>query len=132
MRLRSAAQDKIDLGEGLFREVNDALDYLDLAVAENDDDVLRDVQKQADAIEAKVKKSELARMLSGPVDHANAIVSVHPGTGGTEAKDWAEMLLRMYLRWAERRGFKTEIIDYQAGDEAGIDGASFIVNGQNA
>src|SRR3954471_446903 len=71
-------------------------------------------------------------MLSGPVDHANAIVSVHPGTGGTEAKDWAEMLLRMYLRWAERRGFKTEVIDFQAAEEAGIDGASFTVSGPNA
>ncbi len=132
MRLRSLAQDKVDLAEGLVRDVNDAIDYLDLAVAEGDDEVLRDVQKQADSIEVRVKKSELQRMLSGPVDHANAIVSVHPGTGGTEAKDWAEMLLRMYLRWAERRGFKTEMIDYQPGDEAGIDGASFIVNGQNA
>lgn len=71
-------------------------------------------------------------MLSGPVDHANAIVSIHPGTGGTDAKDWAEMLLRMYLRWCERRGYKTEIIDYQVGDEAGIDGASFTVQGPNA
>ncbi len=71
-------------------------------------------------------------MLSGPVDHANAIVSVHPGSGGTESKDWAEMLLRMYLRWCERRGFKTDIIDYQPGDEAGIDGAAFTVAGTNA
>ncbi len=71
-------------------------------------------------------------MLSGPVDHANAIVSIHPGSGGAEAKDWAEMLLRMYLRWCERRGYKTEIIDFQAGEEAGIDGASFMVTGTNA
>jgi peptide chain release factor 2 len=71
-------------------------------------------------------------MLSGPVDHANAIVSIHPGSGGAEAKDWAEMLLRMYLRWCERRGYQTEIVDYQAGDEAGIDGASFMVKGENA
>jgi peptide chain release factor 2 len=71
-------------------------------------------------------------MLSGPVDHANAIVSIHPGSGGTEAKDWGEMLFRMYLRWAERRGFKTEIIDYEPGDEAGIAGASVLVSGPNA
>jgi peptide chain release factor 2 len=71
-------------------------------------------------------------MLSGPVDHANAIVSIHPGAGGTESKDWGEMLLRMYLRWAERRGFKTEVIDFQAAEEAGIDGASFTVSGPNA
>ena len=71
-------------------------------------------------------------MLSGQVDHANAIVSIHPGTGGTDAKDWAQMLLRMYMRWCERRGFKTEVIDYQEGDEAGIDGASFSVQGDHA
>jgi peptide chain release factor 2 len=71
-------------------------------------------------------------MLSGPVDHAGAIVSIHPGTGGTDAKDWAQMLLRMYMRWCERRGYKTEILDYQEGDEAGIDGASFSVQGDHA
>ncbi len=71
-------------------------------------------------------------MLSGPVDHANAIVSIHPGTGGTDAKDWAQMLMRMYLRWCERRGYKTEVIDYQEGVEAGIDGVSFSVSGPNA
>lgn len=71
-------------------------------------------------------------MLSGPADHASAIVSIHPGTGGTDAKDWGEMLLRMYVRWCERKGFKTEIIDYQPGDEAGIDSASFTVTGPYA
>lgn len=79
-----------------------------------------------------MRAAELSRMLAGPVDHANAIVSIHPGTGGNDAKDWAQMLLRMYLRWAERHGFKTEIIDYQEGDEAGIDGASFTVQGDHA
>jgi peptide chain release factor 2 len=83
-------------------------------------------------MEAAVRRAELQRMLGGPADHAPAIVSVHPGSGGTEAKDWAEMLLRMYLRWCERRGFKTEIIDYQPGDEAGIEGASFTVTGEDA
>ena len=71
-------------------------------------------------------------MLSGPADHANAIVSIHPGAGGTDAKDWAAMLLRMYLRWCERRGYKTEILDYQEGDEAGIDAVSFTVAGDAA
>lgn len=71
-------------------------------------------------------------MLSGQVDHANAIVSIHPGAGGVDAKDWAQMLMRMYLRWCERRGYKTEIIDFQEGDEAGIDGVSFTVSGDHA
>jgi len=83
-------------------------------------------------VEATIRRAELKRMLAGPVDHADAIVSIHPGSGGTEAKDWAEMLLRMYLRWAERRGFKAEVIDRQDGDEAGIDAAAFTLQGENA
>lgn len=71
-------------------------------------------------------------MLSGPVDHANAILSIHPGAGGVDAKDWAQMLMRMFLRWAERRGFKTEIIDFQEDDEAGIDGVSITIAGDHA
>lgn len=71
-------------------------------------------------------------MLSGPVDHANAILSIHPGAGGVDAKDWAQMLMRMFLRWAERRGYKTDIIDFQEGDEAGIDGVTITVAGDHA
>ena len=107
-------------------------ELLELGVSENDEGIVAEMTAQADQVNQRVRQAELQRMLSGPVDHANAIVSVHPGSGGAEAKDWAEMLLRMYLRWCERRGFKTEIIDYQAGDEAGIDGASFMVTGHHA
>jgi peptide chain release factor 2 len=71
-------------------------------------------------------------MLSGPADRANAIIHIKPGAGGTDAKDWASMLLRMYMRWCERRGYKTEIIDFQPGDEAGIDDVSFTVQGDSA
>jgi peptide chain release factor 2 len=75
---------------------------------------------------------EVARMLSGKADRADAIVQIHPGTGGTDAKDWAQMLLRMMLRYCEKRGWKTEVIDYQESDEAGIDGAAFTVKGEYA
>jgi len=132
MRKRSAATEKLELIEKLTRDVNDASELLELGASENDQSVIADVEAQLPALEARVRQAELRRMLSGPVDHANAIVSIHPGTGGTDAKDWAEMLLRMYLRWCERHGYKTEIIDYQASDEAGIDGASFTVQGPNA
>jgi len=132
LRRRAAAQQKLQQAESLSCDVSDALEYLELGAAEGDDSVLEDVAAQVDGLTARVRNAELQRMLSGPADHANAIVSVHPGTGGTEAKDWAEMLLRMYLRWCERRGYKTELIDFQAGDEAGIDGASFIASGPNA
>jgi peptide chain release factor 2 len=132
MRKRSAATEKLDLIEKLTRDVSDANELLELAAAENDEGTATDVEKQLPELESRVRQAELRRMLSGQLDHANAIVSVHPGTGGTEAKDWAEMLLRMYLRWCERKGYKTELLDYQAGDEAGIDGASFSVQGPNA
>jgi peptide chain release factor 2 len=105
---------------------------LELGASENDEATIAEAEGQVPALEKRVRAAELARMLSGPVDHANAIVSIHPGTGGNDAKDWAQMLLRMFLRWAERRGYKTEVIDYQEGDEAGIDGASFSVTGDHA
>ncbi len=132
MRQRAIAQDKIDMIEDLSSGVDDGLDFLELGMAEGDASVVSDVEGQLPDLEKKIQRAELERMLSGPMDHANAIVSIHPGSGGTEAKDWGEMLFRMYLRWAERRGFKTEIIDYEPGDEAGIAGASVIVSGQNA
>lgn len=132
MRKRAAASEKLELAEKLTRDVTDAAELLELGASENDESVIADVEAQIPALSARVRESELRRMLSGPVDHANAIVDIHPGTGGTDAKDWAEMLLRQYLRWCERRGYKTEIVDIQAGDEAGIDGASFTVQGPNA
>jgi len=132
MRKRSAAVEKLELIEKLTRDVSEALELLELGAAENDEGVVRDVENTVPNLEARVRQAELRRMLSGPLDHGNAIVSIHPGTGGTDAKDWAEMLLRMYLRWCERQGYKTDIIDEQAGDEAGIDGASFTVTGPNA
>lgn len=108
------------------------MELLELAAEENDESTIAELAEQLTALTARIRSAELQRMLSGAADHANAIVSIHPGSGGTEAKDWADMLLRLYLRWCERRGFKTELIDYQPGDEAGIEGASFTVAGANA
>jgi peptide chain release factor 2 len=132
MRKRSAATEKLELIEKLTRDVKEASELLELGAEEHDDAVVHDVEKGLPELTARVRQAELRRMLSGPLDHADAIVSIHPGTGGTDAKDWAEMLLRMYLRWCERHGYRTDIIDEQAGDEAGIDGASFTVQGPNA
>ncbi len=112
--------------------MDDAAVLLELGASESDEKTIGEVTSQTPVLEARVRGAELARMLAGPVDHANAIVTIHPGTGGNDAKDWAQMLLRMYLRWCERRGYKTEVIDYQEGDEAGIDGASFSVQGDHA
>jgi peptide chain release factor 2 len=118
--------------EKLMSDAEDASVLLELGAAENDEAAIAEAAAQLPGLDARVRDAELARMLAGPVDHAGAIVSIHPGTGGNDAKDWAQMLVRMYLRWAERRGYKTEMIDYQEGDEAGIDGASFSVSGDHA
>jgi peptide chain release factor 2 len=118
--------------EKLTRDVDDAAVLLELGASENDEETIVEVEAQLAALDARVRTAELARMLSGPADRSNAVVSIHPGAGGTDAKDWAAMLLRMYLRWCERRGYKTEIIDQQDGDEAGIDTVTFTVTGDSA
>lgn len=132
LRKRAAATEKLGLVNGLTSEIGDLLELLQMAADEKDESTANEVATSSKDVEKRVRKAELQRMLSGPADHNDAIVSIHPGTGGTEAKDWAEMLLRMYLRWCERRGFKTEMIDFQPGDEAGIEGAAFTVSGPNA
>jgi len=131
-RKRSGLEQQIGAMEKLIRDGDDLNVLLELGASENDAATIAEAESQVPAFEARVRAAELGRMLSGPVDHAGAIVSIHPGTGGNDAKDWAQMLLRMYLRWCERRGYKTEMIDFQEGDEAGIDGASFSVAGDHA
>jgi peptide chain release factor 2 len=85
-----------------------------------------------DALDQEVQVGEIKKMLGGPHDAKNAIITIHPGAGGTESQDWAEMLLRMYMRWMERRGFKRELIDYQPGEEAGLKSATLTVTGEYA
>ena len=91
-----------------------------------------DLRREMDELRALVDKLETDTLLSGENDERNAIVTIHPGAGGTESQDWAEMLMRMYLRWAERQGFSTQLYEYQPGDEAGIKSATFGVNGEYA
>ena len=108
----------------------------DLAVliewAEAGEAVDAEFSQALDAFDQEVQAGEIKKMLGGEHDRRNAIVTIHPGAGGTESQDWAEMLLRMYLRWTERRGFKREMIDYQPGDEAGLKSATFTVAGEFA
>jgi peptide chain release factor 2 len=96
------------------------------------EDVFADLQRGLDDLEAEVEAAEVKKMLGGEHDRANAIVTIHPGAGGVESQDWAEMLLRMYLKWSERRGFKREVLDYQPGDEAGLKSVTLTVSGENA
>jgi len=100
--------------------------------AEGGEDVEADLVKGLDQLQVVVEDAETKKMLGGEHDRANAIVTIHPGAGGTESQDWADMLLRMYLKWAERRGFKREILDRQEGDEAGIKSATFTLTGDYA
>lgn len=94
--------------------------------------MLQELNGEVERLEREVKQTEIRTLLSGEHDDSNAIVSIHPGAGGTESQDWAEMLLRMYLRWAERSGYSNEIVDYQQGEEAGIKSVTFLVKGDNA
>ena len=112
--------------------VEDASDFFELAKSENDEETLLMLFEDAESLNNNINDLEVQMMLSGEHDSNNAIISIHPGAGGTESQDWANMLYRMYLRWAERKGFKVEILDYQVGDEAGIKDVSFIIKGENA
>jgi peptide chain release factor 2 len=112
--------------------VEDAFEMLEMVEMENDEESREELFSEAGTLEALVNKVEVEMMLSGENDNKNAIVSIHPGAGGTESQDWAHMLYRMYLRWSEREGFKIEVLDYQAGEEAGIKDVSFMIKGENA
>jgi peptide chain release factor 2 len=100
--------------------------------AKSGEDVGDDLQRALDEFQQEIDTAESRKMLSGEHDQSNAIVTIHPGAGGTESQDWAEMLLRMYLRWSERKGFRREMLDYQPGDEAGIKSATVMFMGEAA
>lgn len=117
-----ASLDKVESDAVALAELHEML------LAEDDASLLEDISEQAEGLAEVVRSLELARLLSGEHDNAPAIVTIHPGAGGVDAQDWAEMLLRMYLRWAERAQAKVELVDHAAGDEAGIKGASFVVH----
>ncbi|WP_284321279.1 peptide chain release factor 2 [Dyella acidisoli] len=110
----------------------DAGELLEMAAADGDDATVQSVQTDVGKLDADVSKLEFQRMFSGKMDSANAFVDIQAGAGGTEAQDWAEMLLRMYLRWCEARGWKTELMEASAGDVAGIKSATFRVEGDYA
>jgi len=105
---------------------------VELASEEGGEAMVADLDRDMAAIRADIAKAEISALLSGEHDMVNAIVSIHPGAGGVEAQDWAEMLMRMYLRWAERNGYGREILDYQSGEEAGVKSVTFTVSGDYA
>ncbi|MGE3275585.1 MAG: peptide chain release factor 2 [Vicinamibacterales bacterium] len=128
-RQRRLAED-LELRDALGRKIDDIGVLLEWAEA--GEEVVADLTRALDALDREVEEAEVKRMLGGEHDAADAIVTIHPGAGGTESQDWAEMLLRMYLKWAERRGFTREVVDYQPGEEAGIKSATVTFRGENA
>jgi len=125
MRELTQVRDEIAAWRGLERRVNDTLELAALG----DLTLQADLEKETAAIEAEVAQMDLAALLSGPYDDADAYLSIHAGAGGTDSQDWAEMLERMFLRWTERRGYETEILDRMPGEEAGIKSVTISVKG---
>ncbi len=132
MKEKTSLQGAISSWESLSKASEELDVMLELASEEGGEELTLDIDAAMKKLAHDIDSAELELMLSGENDRLNAILTVHPGAGGTESQDWAEMLLRMYLRWCERRGYKTEIIDYLPGEEAGVKSVTFEVTGKNA
>lgn len=122
----------IEAYESLERRLEDAIIMCEMAIEENDESIVDEITKEANEIEAEAEQMRIDTLLSGEYDESNAIVSFHPGAGGTEAQDWALMLYRMYTRWGERHNYKVKLVDWLDGEEAGLKSATIIVEGKNA
>ena len=127
-----ALSDKVGRYEALHREWEDLVTLVSLAVEMEDNSVFKEVADGHKALEKDIENMRLETLLSSPYDKNNAIIALHAGAGGTEAQDWVEMLFRMFVRWAERRGFRAETLDYLAGEEAGIKSVTVLIEGINA
>ena len=129
---RSVLKETIDTWHALHNQMEDAKIMADMAREEDDETTLKEVFDEIRLAQKKVKTLQLDSLLSEPDDKRNAIVAINAGAGGTEAQDWVEMLFRMYIRWAETRGLKSQVIDYLPGDEAGIKNVTFTISGAYA
>jgi peptide chain release factor 2 len=132
LQKKTKLTEALDKWERFNNEINDIENLGSIALQEKNEQVLQDLAQELEQLNSAVGQEELKMMLNSEQDSLNAIVSIHAGAGGTEAQDWAEMLLRMYLRWTEKKGFVTKIIDSLPGDEAGIKSVSFTVEGEYA
>ncbi|MBN1385310.1 MAG: peptide chain release factor 2 [Elusimicrobia bacterium] len=132
MQLLNSLKSQVVKFEKIRKEVSDTTELLAIAEAEKDSSLEKDIEESLKKIESEILSMDLQLKLSGEFDKNNAIVSIHSGAGGTEACDWAGMLLRMYTRWAEKKSFSMEIVDTLPGDEAGIKSVTFIVKGENS
>jgi peptide chain release factor 2 len=132
MRRLAQLNESVATWRGLEKRAREAIELAELAEAEPDPEISAHVEEEAGALERELEALEFQLAFSGPYDARNAILAIHAGAGGTESQDWAEMLLRMYLRWCESRGFQTEVLDSTLGEEAGIKSVTLEVQGKNA
>jgi peptide chain release factor 2 len=132
LKERTAITNRLESFSALDNDLGDNELLLEMAEEEDDAATIDEVTAQIQDLESRIGKLHVSLMLSGPDDHSNAILSINAGAGGTEAQDWAEMLMRMYLRWMERNDYKAQVIDYQPGEEAGIKSTTITVTGGNA
>ena len=128
----SALKKRYEPFDRLINDIREALDLIDLAAQENDESVFYEIAGSISAYRKRYEELEALVLLSGEDDASNAFVTIHPGAGGTESQDWANMLFRMYYRWAEQRGFAVDVVDYTQGEEAGIKSATMLVKGEFA
>jgi len=127
-RLESA----VDAVNEISAEMADAIEFVEMGEAEGDDDVVNEGLESLSKLAERADADKIEALLSGEADRNDTYLEIHAGAGGTESQDWAEMLQRMYSRWAERRGFKVELVDYHAGEQAGIKSATLLIKGENA
>jgi peptide chain release factor 2 len=132
LKEQSSLRNVLDSWQKHRADLEEARFFLDVAKDEKSEEALNEAASKVAAVGKEMAQTELTQLLGGPDDRRNAIVTLHPGAGGTEAQDWAEILLRMYLRWCDRRGYRKEILDYQPGEEAGVKSVTFNVEGDYA
>ena len=132
MREITERKEWVNAWRGIEHKINDVKELLELAEDEEDEDVAKELNNETQQLEKEIADLEFRKMLGKPEDSKNAILTIHPGAGGTESQDWAQMLMRMYVRWMERKGYKQDILDLQSGDEAGIKSVSIEVSGSYA
>ncbi len=132
MRERRRLDESIGTVKAIESELNDTVELIELAEAEGDDALANDGVAALSALADRADKDKVAALLAGEADANDTYIEINAGAGGTESQDWAEMLQRMYTRWAERRGYKVELIDYHAGEQAGIKSATLLLKGENA
>jgi len=132
MQKRNALEGQMNAIGEIDQEMNDLIELAELADEEGDEASLNETQELIEGLRDRAAKAEIEALLSGEVDANDCFVEIHPGAGGTESNDWASMLLRMYVRWAEQHGYKVGVIDQQSGEEAGIKSATIQIKGHNA